>query len=962
MSVDEGERTIAEGLPPEDDPERTLIGPRPEGDKGDGPEATIADGGAPSADPKAPTDLDLPQIPDVTLHRVLGRGGQGVVYEANQDYLDRRVAVKFLLGFDKHPTFTGRFQREAKILAGMKHPNIVGCYSAGTSNGHCYMVMEFIDGPNLAEWIRENGPLAVEDAVELGIRVADALHHAYQSQIIHRDVKPENVLLEPKEGVGPDVAFPYRPKLADLGLARSVSDQPATNLTMAGTVMGSPSTMAPEQFSDPDGVDFRADIYALGCVMFHSVTGKPAFKERNVTATIAKKLQTDGPDIEVERPDLPKKISKYISQMMNRDREQRPKSYLEIIDTLRSILRELRGEPDPTDPRFRILSIAALAALVLVAGLWALFSALETEVDLIVQETSVGEGEPVVIEVQVEGTEDYQVTWEQTAPDTPRVLLPDLHANPLQFFMPAHTEPYQLTLEATVVSGDEALGLKLVTFDVAATDEAPEIRIEAAANADEDQDVVVRSLLRHPEGACTFAWSVTPAEFLPDLDLTAESLAFRVPNRSAPYQLSFELIVTDPAGQTARDVHSIQVAARDDVPIAALRTLAPPEEGSEVTLDASSSRDPDGGALRRFEFRQSKGDEVPLQIDAARATFRAPDRIEPYALGFEVRVLDEGGAFSDWTGIDLAFAADNDPPRNLSLEATPNQVQEGREVLLIAGAEDPEGGPLEMLFTAPPGVEVSTETEHVGRARLIAPYGLPDGRLVLGLEVSDGVEITPLEKTIRVLPDPALVALGPGQVVPVFGDYPELEGDHPTRGKKPPFGPDYGSADGSSAAMEGGHGILVKSARDGIRYLPYHLPRTDLTLAGEFAPRPARSNSPIPPCGVGLRFPFGELLQLRLDPGAPIGKVELLLTRTGDAAATVLESSDYTYERDTRVSYELEWVGGSVKVGIDRPGDGERVTWSVDPRVHGIEQAPATLILFAEGGACNFHSLEMRGR
>ena len=149
------------------------------------------------AGPGETLPTDLPKLPGITLQYEIARGGMGVVYSGRQDFLDRRVAVKFLsveLGGD---AFAKRFQREAKILAGISHPNIVGCHMADTTpEGQSYLVMEFIDGPSLKAWIAENGPVSPLASLRLIRASAAALSHAHQSDIIHRDVKPENILLE----------------------------------------------------------------------------------------------------------------------------------------------------------------------------------------------------------------------------------------------------------------------------------------------------------------------------------------------------------------------------------------------------------------------------------------------------------------------------------------------------------------------------------------------------------------------------------------------------------------------------------------------------------------------------------------------------------------------------------------------------------------------------------------------
>lgn len=278
------------------------------------------------------SDNSRPIIPEVELDKEIGRGGMGVVYSGRQTYLDRRVAVKLLLvnRESADDDYVRRFQREAKILAGLSHPHIVSCYSAGvTAERQPYLVMEFIDGPNLKNWVAEHGPLAERDALRMVRELAQALGHALTNGIIHRDVKPENVLLAKREG--DSSIFPYQAKLVDLGLARPQGTGSDMNLTVAGQIMGTPTTMAPEQFDDPEGVDFRADIYGLGCVLYHALTGGPAFKGNSLAQIVTAKVSGAAPNPTAEISDLSPAIGTLVADMLAKDREQRPQSYEILI-------------------------------------------------------------------------------------------------------------------------------------------------------------------------------------------------------------------------------------------------------------------------------------------------------------------------------------------------------------------------------------------------------------------------------------------------------------------------------------------------------------------------------------------------------------------------------------------------------------------------------------------------------
>ncbi len=283
---------------------------------------------------------DAPAIDGVEIERELGRGGMGAVWLGRQSYLDRRVAVKALT-LQGDEVFANRFRREARILAGLAHPHIVACHQAGMApDGRPFLVMEFVDGPDLKHHLAEHGALAPAEAAPLVAETAEGLRHAHAQGIIHRDVKPENILLAKR----PDGALTA--KLADLGLARTPRglDKKGHDLTVAGQVLGTPATMAPEQFDDPDGVDHRADIYGLGCVLFNAMTGSAAFSGHSFAALVASKVQGPAPDPTRARSGLPPVLTKLCSRMLARDRDQRP-SYDEIITTLRAPLQTHRRPP-----------------------------------------------------------------------------------------------------------------------------------------------------------------------------------------------------------------------------------------------------------------------------------------------------------------------------------------------------------------------------------------------------------------------------------------------------------------------------------------------------------------------------------------------------------------------------------------------------------------------------------------
>lgn len=286
-----------------------------------------------------PLPDNLPKIPGITLHYEIARGGMGVVYSGRQDFLDRRVAVKLLSVELGGEAFVQRFQREAKILAGVKHANIVACHLAGTTDdGQSYLVMEFIDGPSLKKWVSDHGPLSVPAALRMTRAIAHALGAAHQLGIIHRDVKPENILLETVTSTALDVAFPFTPKVVDLGLARASSGSASLGLTSPGSVMGTPSTMSPEQYDEPDAVDFRTDIYGLGCVLFEMLVGVPAYRAKKLTDIVALKRAPFAPNPCTENPDVPAAVGTLVQDMLATSRDDRPGSYRDLDERLDALL------------------------------------------------------------------------------------------------------------------------------------------------------------------------------------------------------------------------------------------------------------------------------------------------------------------------------------------------------------------------------------------------------------------------------------------------------------------------------------------------------------------------------------------------------------------------------------------------------------------------------------------------
>jgi serine/threonine protein kinase len=265
------------------------------------------------------------------LDSVIGRGGMGVVYLAENLRLKRKIALKLLppeLVEDKD--FRERFSRESQMAAAIEHPNIVPIYEAGEVNGLLYISMRYVPGSDLKSLIEKEGPLSLERVVHLLDQAASALDDAHEHDLVHRDVKPQNILVQKRAGRrGGEQAY-----LTDFGLTKQRGSK---TMTQAGSIVGTIDYMSPEALGAKE-VDARTDIYSLGCVLYECLTGSVPFPKDSDVAAITAHLYEEPPRISDKRPDLPSDLDFLIASALAKNADDRYATAGELIDVARKVM------------------------------------------------------------------------------------------------------------------------------------------------------------------------------------------------------------------------------------------------------------------------------------------------------------------------------------------------------------------------------------------------------------------------------------------------------------------------------------------------------------------------------------------------------------------------------------------------------------------------------------------------
>jgi serine/threonine protein kinase/Leucine-rich repeat (LRR) protein len=288
-------------------------------------------GGAPSTavhePPAGRTDRVPAQLGPYRIYSPIGRGGMGTVFRAQHVLLDKAVAVKVLdLPLRFSPELVQRFEREMKAVGRLEHPRLVRATDAGEAEGLHYLVMELLDGADAATLLRRAGPPPTPEACEIIRQAAEGLHHAHENGLVHRDVKPSNLMLTSDGQV----------KILDLGLAL-VTENSEGGLTEWGQLLGTPEYMAPEQTHDSHRVDHRADLYGLGATLFHLLTGTPPFpRERygGKWGLIAAHSEAPVPSLRQRRPEIPDELERIVQRLLAKSPEERFPSAESVFETL----------------------------------------------------------------------------------------------------------------------------------------------------------------------------------------------------------------------------------------------------------------------------------------------------------------------------------------------------------------------------------------------------------------------------------------------------------------------------------------------------------------------------------------------------------------------------------------------------------------------------------------------------
>ena len=282
-------------------------------------------------EPQAPTGDGLLLAGRYRLGPLIGRGGMAEVYEGEDVRLRRRVAIKLVPAAPAgEPALADRFLREAQAAASLSHPNIVNVYDGGEDGGQRFIVMEYVEGESLQRRLDAEGPLPVEEAIEVALQLAGALAYAHQQGVVHCDVNPRNVMLRSDRAV----------KLVDFGIARAAASTSSLMTIPLGTVQ----YLAPEQV-EGQAPDAQTDVYALGLVIYAMLVGQPPFHDPNPWVAAVQRLKVAPEPLGRRNPTVPPETETVVMRAIDRDRARRYASATELATALRGAARSTAWQP-----------------------------------------------------------------------------------------------------------------------------------------------------------------------------------------------------------------------------------------------------------------------------------------------------------------------------------------------------------------------------------------------------------------------------------------------------------------------------------------------------------------------------------------------------------------------------------------------------------------------------------------
>lgn len=300
-------------------------------------------------DPAVPADAEIRAVAEralaanYELDNELGRGGMGIVYRAKDRRLKRLVAIKLLppeLAFRSE--IKTRFLREAETAAQLSHPNIVPIYSVDERDGLVYFVMALVEGPTLAKKMYEDGQMSIEETRRVLREVADALAYAHARGVIHRDIKPDNILLDKESG---------RAMVTDFGIARAIQEGSDSRLTATGVAIGTPAFMSPEQAAGDREIDGRTDLYALGVVAYQMLSGRLPFQAATTASMLMKQITERPTPVNQLRADCPADLAAIVMSLLEKEPENRVESAAALSRALAGDVTVIPTVVDPLPPQ-----------------------------------------------------------------------------------------------------------------------------------------------------------------------------------------------------------------------------------------------------------------------------------------------------------------------------------------------------------------------------------------------------------------------------------------------------------------------------------------------------------------------------------------------------------------------------------------------------------------------------------